>query len=42
MIDDKKSEMLDQLAAQAVNGLLAAHGSRYKDTYNYGDHWPHK
>ena len=35
MIDDKKSEMLDQLAAQAMNGLLAAHGSRYKDTYNY-------
>ena len=35
MIDEKKSEMLDQLAAQAMNGLLAAHGSRIKDTYNY-------
>jgi hypothetical protein len=35
IIDEKKSEMLDQLAAQAMSGLLAAHGSRIKDTYNF-------
>jgi len=28
MIDEKKSEMLDQLAAQAMSGLLAKHGAR--------------
>jgi len=28
MIDEKKSAMLDQLAAQAMSGLLAKHGAR--------------
>ena len=28
MIDDKKSEMLDQLAAQAMNALMLRHGTR--------------
>ena len=28
MIDDKKREMLDQLAAQAMNALMLRHGTR--------------
>ena len=33
MIDEKKSEMLDQLAAQAMNGLLAKYGTRADNDY---------
>ena len=34
-IDEKKSEMLDMFAAQAMSGLLAKHGSTgAKDTYS--------
>ena len=33
MIDEKKSEMLDQLAAQAMSGLLAKYGTRADNDY---------